>query len=143
DGRARLTLGRVCLEREQPAAAIVQLEEAARLQPYSYRVPFELARAYDAAGRPAAAAAARRRFAVLRELASEERMLEKRCSTTPTSFDDYFRMGLLQMHKKDSRKAGYYLHKAHALHPGPPRLLAALRTIGDPPPPPRVPAAAS
>src|SRR5207249_1716772 len=101
NGRARLALGRVYRERGKPGAAILELEEAARLLPLSFQVPFELAQAYDAAHRPDAATAARRRFLALRQLASAEGRLEKRCSTNPNSFDDHYRMGLLQLHKGD------------------------------------------
>jgi tetratricopeptide (TPR) repeat protein len=131
NGRARLTLGRVYLERGQPGAAIVQLEEAARLTPNSYRVPFELARAYDTARRPQDAAAARRRFAVLRQLASQETMLQKRCATHPDSFDDHYRLGMLQLRKGDFAKAYFYLTKARDLRPDHPQLRAALRSLSD------------
>jgi tetratricopeptide (TPR) repeat protein len=131
NGRARLTLGRVYLEAGQPEKAIVQLEEAARLIPYSYRVPFELARAYDAAHRPGPAAAARRRFASLRQLASDETTLQKRCASNPDNFEDHYRLGLLQARLGDYRKAYYYLRRARDLRPNHPQLLAALRSLGD------------
>jgi len=131
NGRARLTLGRVYLEQGKPAAAVVQLEEAARLTPNSFRVPFELERAYRAARRPADAAGAHARFIALRQLATDEAMLQKRCATHPDSFEDHFRLGMLQMRMGDTRKAYYYLSKARDLRPDHPQLRAALRSLSD------------
>jgi predicted Zn-dependent protease len=131
NGMARLTLGRVYMEQKKPNAAIVQLEEAERLIPISFRVPFELARAYQMAKQPQRAVAARQRFATLRQLASEETTLQKRCATHPDSFDDHLKMGRLQMRKGDYRKATYYLTRARDLRPEHPQLVAALRSLND------------
>jgi tetratricopeptide (TPR) repeat protein len=131
NGMARLTLGRVYLEQRQPEKAIMQLEEAERIIPNSFRVPFELARAYEMAKQPKPAAAARARFAALRQLASDETTLQKRCATHPDSFEDHLKMGRLQVRKGDYRKAMYYLSRARDLRPEHPELAAALRSLND------------
>lgn len=132
NGRARLTLGRVYLEQEKPREAVVQLEEAQRLTPYSFRVPFELTRAYEAAGEPSRAATARKRFLTLRQLASDEATLQKKCATDPRDFEAHLKMGQLQLRKEDYRKAHYYLRIARDLKPDDPRVAAALRSLDAP-----------
>jgi len=131
NGRARHALGRVYLEQGKAKAAVLQLEEAARLLPYSFRVPFELARAHQAAGDPSRAAVARKRFLTLRQLASSEATLQKRCATDPGNFDAHLALGTLYLQKEEYRKALLYLQKARDLRPDHPRLLAALRSLSN------------
>jgi tetratricopeptide (TPR) repeat protein len=126
---ARLAFGRLLLQRGKPRDALVQLEEAARLMPRSTRPPFELARAYDQAGEPGKAAAARRRFLELRQLSSRVSALEKRASVNPTVFDYPYELGQIELRRGDYRRAYIWLHKAKALRPSDRRVAAALEQL--------------
>ena len=66
---ARLALGISLLQTGQAAAAVTELEEAARLEPRMRQAYYQLGRAYQALGRPAEAEAA---FARAQELLEQE-----------------------------------------------------------------------
>jgi tetratricopeptide (TPR) repeat protein len=92
-------------------------------------VAFELARAYEAAGRREQARAARGRFALLRQMATEKAVLAKRCAGDPGSFDNHYRLGLLLMRMGDYPLAYHYLRRARDLRPHHPPVAAALRSL--------------
>jgi tetratricopeptide (TPR) repeat protein len=126
---ARLALGRLLLQRNQPREAIAQLEEAARLMPENTRPPNYLARAFDQAGMAPQAAAMRRRFLVLRQLSSRVTMLQKRSSVNPTVFDYPYQLGMIELGRGDYRRAYVWLNKAKALRPADRRVAAALTEL--------------
>jgi cytochrome c-type biogenesis protein CcmH/NrfG len=126
---ARLAMGRLHLKQNRPREAILQLEEAARLMPQNTRPPFELARAHDLTGDKTRAAAHRRRFLELRQLASEVGALEKRASVDPTNFDHWYRLGTLELRRADYRRAWVWLQKARVLRPDDRRVAAALQEL--------------
>src|SRR5205823_268187 len=88
-----------------------------------------LAKAYDLAGQPAQAAAARRRFLEMRRVSSRASALQKLCSINPTVFDYPFELGQIELRRGDTRKAYIWLHKAQALRPGDRRVAAALAEL--------------
>jgi tetratricopeptide (TPR) repeat protein len=126
---ARLALGRLYLKQSRPREAILQLEEAARLMPHNSRPAFELARAYDLTGDSARSAAMRRRFLSLRQLFSEVSALEKRASADPTNFDNWYRLGQLELRRADYGRAYVWLQKARSLRPKDPRVTNAMAEL--------------
>jgi tetratricopeptide (TPR) repeat protein len=126
---ARLALGRLLIARNQPKAAILQLQEATRLMPHSTRPPFELARAYDLAGDAPHAAAARGHFLALRQFSTRVTGLEKRQSVNPTVFDYPYQLGLIEMQREEYRRAYVWLNKARALRPDHPGVKEAMSRL--------------
>ena len=112
NSEARLAYGHLLLRENRPRDAIVQLEEATRLMPNATAAAYDLTRAYDLAGQPAQAAAARRRFLGLRQVASRVQALEKRASVSPTNFDYPYELGTLELGRGNYRRAYVWLNKA-------------------------------
>ena len=71
---ARLALGISLLQTGEAAAAVTELEEAARLEPRMRQAHYQLGRAYQALGRSQEAEAA---FARARELLEQERQADE------------------------------------------------------------------
>ena len=71
---ARLALGISLLQTGQTAAAVTELEEAARLEPRMRQAHYQLGRAYQTLGRPQDAEAA---FGKARELLEQERQADE------------------------------------------------------------------
>jgi tetratricopeptide (TPR) repeat protein len=126
NSEARLAYGRLLLRASRPREAIVQLEEATRLMPNATEAAYDLTRAYDLAGQPAQAAAARRRFLGLRQIASRVQALEKRASVSPTNFDYPYELGTLELGRGNYRRAYVWLNKALVLRPADRRVASAL-----------------
>src|SRR5205823_4461434 len=78
---------------------------------------------------PARADAMRQRFQRLRQLAMRVGALEKRSAVNPTVFDYPFQLGMIELRRRDYRRAFVYLHKALALRPHDPRLPAAMAEL--------------
>ncbi|WP_395141017.1 tetratricopeptide repeat protein [Armatimonas sp.] len=119
-GFARFQLGRLYLRQRRWNEAILQLEQARKLSPRQMDVPFELATAYDRAGKPTQATEARARFQELRDETNRLNVLTKKCSLEPGNFDAHREVGKITLRSGDLRKAGYFLTVALKLKPGDP-----------------------
>jgi Flp pilus assembly protein TadD len=123
---AHLYLGRIAKRRGQTAEAITHLETAARLKPDKPDGYYELAGAYDRAGRPADAERARQRFGAIRARLDTASRLEKKAALAPNDFLSRRERGILALDDGDYRKASFYLNGAHTLRPGDASTNAAL-----------------
>ena len=92
---------------------------------------YTLAVAYAQAKKPDRAAAARRRFAALRERADLSNVLAKRCAVNPNDFGDHLQMGLIALEDGDPEKADFFLNRARRLRPSDPKLIAALQRLAE------------
>ncbi len=124
-----LHLGKLYLRTGQPDRAVTHLEQAAERLPNLPEVWFHLAVAYTQAKRPDRAAAARARFAALRQRDDLATVLEKRCVADPKDFQIHLQRGLLALDKGEYEKADYYLSRAQTLRPGDPQSTAALKRL--------------
>jgi tetratricopeptide (TPR) repeat protein len=129
NAEARLALGRLYLRERQPRAAIPQLEEAVRLMPQSSRAAFELAQACDLGGKPAQAAAMRKRFLAFRATSDRVSTLQKLQSLNPAVLDYPLELGTTELRRGNYRRAFIWLHKAQALRPGDRRVADALQQL--------------
>lgn len=125
----RFYLGKVYLRTGQPEKAVFQLEEASHLQPNKPDIYFELANAYRLAGKAKLAETAQQRFDMLRAYLDRVSGLEKRCAVEPQNFAIHAELGLLKLNEGDTRKASFYLNKAHELQPAEAKVNAALQQL--------------
>ncbi len=124
-----LYLGKLYVRMGDPARAIDHLELAERAMPDRPEVYYVLAAAFTQAKQPDKAAAARARFAALRQQEDLMSSLTARCTADPNSFEDHLRMGLACLRKGDLDKADFYLNRAEALRPSDPRPKDALKQL--------------
>lgn len=114
---AHLGLGRAYLSLQRPDDAVVELEQANRIQPDFARVMTELAMAYQRTNQPQKAAALRQRLALLKREAAQAQMLRVRCITHPNNPEYPRRLAKIFLQTGDPEQALFYLDRAAKLLP--------------------------
>ncbi len=124
-----LYLGKLYRREGHAAEAIPPLEAAHRLTPEQIAISFELAQAYEQAGKAAQAARMRALCARLQQEDSLKNSLVKRCMVDRANFDNHLQAGLLVLKSGDYHEALYYLSRARMLRPHDARALAGLQEL--------------